>query len=100
MRTLTAIRASFVALMLASGACTQGSDIASPGATNPGTPPGGGTPPGEALGLVRRYVDDRPFGECVSFALFILMAAIYGTDQEPAPGKAEPAESLPTTAAA
>lgn len=61
---------------------------------------GGGTPPGEALGLVRRYVDDRPFGECVSFALFVLMAAIYGTDQEPAPGKAEPAESLPTTAAA
>ncbi len=46
MRTLTAIRASFVALMVATGACTQGSDIASPGATNPGTPPGGGPPGG------------------------------------------------------
>lgn len=46
MRTLTAMRASFVALMLATGACTQGSDIASPGATNPGTPPGGGGSPG------------------------------------------------------
>ncbi len=43
MRKLTAMRSSIIALVLAMGACTQGSDIASPGASNPGTPPGGGT---------------------------------------------------------
>ncbi len=33
---------SAFALLLAVAACTQGSDISSPGPTNPGTPPGGG----------------------------------------------------------
>ncbi|GGB67829.1 hypothetical protein GCM10011503_15620 [Henriciella pelagia] len=33
---------SAFALLLAAAACTQGSEISSPGPTNPGTPPGGG----------------------------------------------------------
>jgi trimeric autotransporter adhesin len=39
------VYASVIALGLAAAACTQGSDINTPGDTNPGTPPGGGTPP-------------------------------------------------------
>ena len=42
MKTRAALRASFLALALTLGACSQGSEIASPGATSPGTPPGGG----------------------------------------------------------
>jgi trimeric autotransporter adhesin len=38
--------ASVIALGLAAAACTQGSDINTPGDTNPGTPPDGGGPGG------------------------------------------------------
>lgn len=61
---------------------------------------GGGTEPGRALTLVRRYVDGRPLIESTMPALAILAAAIWGVaDDQPgksqADGKAEtgPAET-------
>ncbi|MCZ4297827.1 hypothetical protein [Henriciella marina] len=44
MKTANTLRLAFTAsvIALAAAACTQGSDISSPGPSNPGTPPGGG----------------------------------------------------------
>ena len=39
---------------------------------------GGGKTPAEALGLVKRYVDERPWQENIHVALAVLMAAIVG----------------------
>lgn len=53
---------------------------------------GGGMSPAKALGLVQRYVDDRPLGENAPTAQAILLAAIIGVEDEPV-GKTEAAES-------
>lgn len=38
---------------------------------------GGGMPPAQALGLVRRYVEERPLLESVPLAMRIMEAALY-----------------------
>lgn len=50
---------------------------------------GGGMRPAEALGLVRRYVDERPLAESQAPAMLVLGAALHGTEQEEQPGKEE-----------
>lgn len=52
---------------------------------------GGGMKPPDALKLVRRYVDERPWAESILPATVILGAAIRGIPDEE-PGKAEAAE--------
>lgn len=51
---------------------------------------GGGLAPGEALRLVRLYVEERPLGESTYPAIIILAAAVFGVPDE-APGKRRPA---------
>lgn len=51
---------------------------------------GGGLAPGEALRLVRLYVEERPLGESTYPAIMILAAAVFGVPDE-APGKRRPA---------
>lgn len=53
---------------------------------------GGGLTPNAALALATRYIADRPLQENVFPARFVLMAALFGTEDEPL-GKVEPAES-------
>ena len=48
---------------------------------------GGGLKPAEAVTLVQRYVDARPWEESVPVALDILVAAVAIPAGEPAPGK-------------
>lgn len=64
---------------------------------------GGGMSPMDALGLVARYVDERPLQENVAPAMAVLMAALVGVPEEPV-GKPEAAEteagSRPSSAAA
>lgn len=51
---------------------------------------GGGMDPLDALGLVRRYVDERPIAENVDPAFRVLMAALVGPeDDKPGNGAAE-----------
>jgi hypothetical protein len=57
---------------------------------------GGGTKPTEALVLVKRYVDDRPWLENVHPAHAVLMAALVGDPNEPV-GKDEAAATEPET---
>lgn len=52
---------------------------------------GGGKTPTEALALVGRYVDDRPFAESVQPAMAVLLAAVIGVEDEPL-GKREAAK--------
>lgn len=59
---------------------------------------GGGKAPAEALTLVRRYVDERPFAENVYPAYSVLLAALVGAPDDPV-GKA-PAEEAKTEAMA
>ncbi|MDF2809504.1 MAG: hypothetical protein K0S56_535 [Microvirga sp.] len=68
---------------------------------------GGGMKPAEAIGLVRRYVDERPMIEAQAPAMLVLGAALHGTEQETQPGKEEAPDaatdatsssSLPSTA--
>lgn len=65
---------------------------------------GGGTAPGEALRLVRAYVEARPLLECEPVAARILAAALIGPDlddedgEDPDPGKATAPEAGSTTA--
>lgn len=47
---------------------------------------GGGMIPTRALGLVRRYVDERPLAESLPVALTVLMAAIVGVPEDPPDG--------------
>lgn len=55
---------------------------------------GGGMTPPAALKLVERYVDARPWGECVPTAQAVLLAAVIGAgDQDDPVGKAEGAET-------
>jgi len=49
---------------------------------------GGGMKPVEALILVKRYVDERPWMESVNPAQLVLMAALVGDPNEPV-GKGE-----------
>ena len=44
---------------------------------------GGGTPPAIVVGLVNRYVKDRPLGENVQLAQIILLAGVMGVEDEP-----------------
>ena len=55
---------------------------------------GAGLDPLQALKLVKRYVDERPFGESIPIAVRILIAAIIGPAEDPA-GKL-PAEEATT----
>jgi hypothetical protein len=48
---------------------------------------GGGAKPLDALDLVRRYVEARPLFESISPALTVLVAAIFGPEDEAVPGK-------------
>lgn len=68
---------------------------------------GGGLAPADALVLVSRYVDDRPWIESVQPAARILTAAVFGAPDEDKtddkregdddrPGKPSPAESSAT----
>lgn len=57
---------------------------------------GAGLDPLQAMKLVRRYVDERPWGESVPIAVRILVAAIIGPAEDPA-GK-HPAEEAATQA--
>lgn len=51
---------------------------------------GGGMDPLDALGVVRRYVDERPIAESVDPAFRVLMAALVGPeDDKPGNGAAE-----------
>jgi hypothetical protein len=52
---------------------------------------GGGMPPGDALKLTVRFVDERPWLESVPAAQAVLMAALVGAPEEPVgkPGAAE-----------
>lgn len=55
---------------------------------------GGGMKPADALALVKNYVDARPLQESVFPAQYILMAALFGTEEETL-GKEKPAETKP-----
>jgi hypothetical protein len=48
---------------------------------------GGGAKPAEALKLVRRYVEGRPWAESVPFARIILLAALVGVEGDNDLGK-------------
>jgi hypothetical protein len=48
---------------------------------------GGGMDPLKALGLVKRYVDDRPLLENIPHARAVLMAALMGAPDGEKPGK-------------
>jgi hypothetical protein len=69
---------------------------------------GGGMTPINALGVVRRYVDDRPWGESVLVAQAVMIAAIIGVPgdvvgKDKAEGTATEANALsapPSTAPA
>lgn len=60
---------------------------------------GGGKTPIDALRLVQRYFDDRPFAESVPVAMTILMAAIVGVpgDQPGKPAADQAAMESPST---
>lgn len=60
---------------------------------------GGGMAPLDALALVKRYVDDRPFAEAVKPAYLVLAAALFGTPEEELPGKTEAAMATTTGSA-
>jgi hypothetical protein len=57
---------------------------------------GGGLTPTHALGLVKRYVDDRPIAESLPIALAILMAAIVGVPEDPPDGDRSKKKDEPT----
>lgn len=61
---------------------------------------GGGMKPLDALGLVRRYVDECPLAESSVHAIAILGAALFGPADEPIEGKEEAAETTTTTGSA
>lgn len=61
---------------------------------------GGGMKPLDALGLVRRYVDERPLVESSIHATAILGAALFGPPDEALEGKEEAAETTKTTGSA
>lgn len=44
---------------------------------------GGGTPPAIVVGLVNRYVKQRPLGENVQLAQIVLLAGVMGVEDEP-----------------
>jgi len=52
---------------------------------------GGGMAPAKALALTRRYVDERPLRESIPLAIAILMAILYGPEDDKIP-KAPAAE--------
>ncbi|MFC7399591.1 gene transfer agent family protein [Chelatococcus sp. GCM10030263] len=57
---------------------------------------GGGLKPGDALILIKRYVDERPWLENITPAHVVLMAALVGDPDEPV-GKDEAAATEPET---
>jgi hypothetical protein len=61
---------------------------------------GGGTKPIEAADLVRRYVEERPLAESSVYAVGILGAALFGTNEETlSEGKETLASQDPTASA-
>lgn len=60
---------------------------------------GGGTPPVVALGLVRRYVEERPLLESIQPAIQILAAALNGVPDDPVgktPAEEAKNQTIPT----
>lgn len=55
---------------------------------------GGGMKPLDALGLVRRYVDERPLVESSVHAVAVLGAALFGPPEEPVEGNGEAAKAM------
>lgn len=58
---------------------------------------GGGKTPTHALGLVKRYVDERPLAESLPVALAILMAAVVGVPEDPPDGDRSKKKDEPAT---
>ena len=54
---------------------------------------GGGMPPAQALALTKRYVDNRPLRESIPLAIAILMAVLYGPEDDKIP-KAPPPDQV------
>ena len=71
-----------LALIMSAAACTQGSDIASPGATNPGTPTGGGSTPTPTPGGGGTAACPSGFSELTGVGGFTVceIAGVYTTN--------------------